>query len=114
MIVYLCSMRWRMDLRHVFAAKLRWWIYCACPRTQLACIASTQRDNGPASRGESGHGSPTSSPSRARRVGLTESIAQVCHREFAVRRDQGRDPVTLTVGGLFEVRDLVRRSVVGR
>jgi hypothetical protein len=34
----------------------------------------------PASHGESGH---VGSLSRARRVGLTESIAQVCHREFA-------------------------------
>ena len=65
----------------------------------------------PASQGESGHVGPTSSPSRARRIGFTESIAQVCHREFAVRRDRGGDPVALAVGGLFEVPDLVRRSV---
>src|SRR3974390_2537115 len=63
---------------------------------------------------KSGHVGPTSSPFRARRVGFTESFAQVCHREFAARRDRGGDPVTLAVGGLFEVRDLVRRGVVGR
>ena len=63
----------------------------------------------PASQGESGHVGPTSSPSRARRVGFTESIAQVCHRELPSAATYGAVPADdHPVAVMFDFVDPVR------
>jgi hypothetical protein len=54
MIVSSCSMRWRMDLRHVFAANLRRWVRCAWPQNPIGMRRLDTREICPLRKAKAG------------------------------------------------------------